>query len=176
MSKAYKKLEIDKLDKDLLKKFYVLLDDLEILNNSMFISDNNNHEKLVELNNKITKIISNPKDLILYRGFDNGFQDNLGFLKDDINKQKKITFKRDVSFSLDKEIAEGFGSNILSTVTNNKTNFLYIHDELSYIIQKEYRNIKDKDMQTQKEIIVFKDNILNIKLIQRNEKPKWILW
>lgn len=136
--------------------------------------------KLMELTQIVNKIQPLTNDIVAYRGFNNSFflsyQETFGLPKvPELNSVTTRTTTNPMSFSTDVRIARAFGSIILQTQLNTtKQQFLRITDELAYLISIERRNLKE--IETQKEIIIFPNTELQIKVIEKIKKPFWFQW
>ena len=153
---------------------------LEALDNWILMPDKTLLPKLMELTQIVNKIQPLTNDIVAYRGFNNSFflsyQETFGLPKvPELNSVTTRTTTNPMSFSTDIRIARAFGSIILQTQLNiAKHHFLRITDELAYLISIERRKLKE--IETQKEIIVFPNTELQIKVIETNKKPSWFKW
>lgn len=160
------------------KKIQILLkypDLLKALDEWILVPNRNLLPKLKQLSLIVDKLYTFNYNSKIYRGFrKNSIQDtmgltNRGFFIDTLKRETapgyEFTYKvtNPLSFSTDLNIAKAFGKIVIETKLP-KHNKLVITNELAHIINK-MRNLK-KDTQTQYEVIVFPDNILNCKIIR----------
>lgn len=133
---------------------------------------------LHELAKVVNKTYQFPKELTLYRGFNlNGYQDSVG-IKELPHVGQVIHSASDdkpLSFATDIEIAKAFGEIVIcAKIDTKKTHFLYITDELAYLVGKLRKHTK---FTTQKEVIILPPSNFQATVVQAKKNPfGWLGW
>jgi hypothetical protein len=173
-------LNKEDLDLKIIEKYRAFPKLIEALDNWILMPDMRLLPKLMELSQIVNKLQPLTGNIVAYRGFNYSYflkyQETFGLAKSpDLNTVTTKTTTNPTSFSTDIRIARAFGNIVLQTqLTPTKHSFLRITDELSYLVSIDRRNLKQ--IETQKEIIVFPNTELQIKVIESNKKPFWFKW
>lgn len=176
---AEKLLDLSKLDYNKVKELRKHNKLLKSLDKWVLFADRNLAKDMIDLSVIVKDLYEIKEPLNTFRGIreDHKVSANLGLKNPILSKQYRYNSNVEaVSFSTDVCIARAFGNIIIkSKFSPKKDNYLVISNELSFIINYDFRNRKTNIM-TQDEVILLPPFDIQYTVIELEKKPLWGMW